>query len=764
MIGLAVWLAFAASAHAAFPGRDGLLAVQPLHGPGVILADAGGADQRRICTAVSVCGVPGRPRFSPDGRAIVLAGRMIRVIATDGSCMDCRLGLGSSPAFRPGGTIVTFASAGQIREGSIDGLSQVALRTVAGVSDGAWSASGELAVVAGGRVWVGEPGRLRSVGRGGAPSWSPDGSHLAIVRRGWITVVSALNAATRRLVRGKAPAFAPNGRWIAFTDARHQVRVIRSGGGRARAVGRVHGLSVDWQPLPAHPAACVVPAGSKVIASSAQDIVTSNVSGGPGNGSLPDTAVMGCRFGDGRERLLKRSTFNSIDEATNYPMAAVGGSYAALVSDSYDEHYGGDSQSVSVFDLRTGKESGFGGEATGCAGLDAACTGIDQVAVGADGVSAVHVNGGPLTSGSDPLQVVCGSPSLCLATNNFGDVLSSTSPTQTPWSAVTGASMNSGGAGGGSCPSVSLCVLVAGPSIFSSTNPTGGAWTTTQLAGLPDFLNVDCPTTSLCVATTLHGQVVVSTNPAGGASAWSIEDVDGNAPMYGISCSLTSECIATDLNGNVVTSTNPTGGAGAWSVHNAVASRAGLLDVSCPSPNLCIATQFQTGVAVSTDPTTGSWTSTSQTGISDLDCPSASLCVEVGGDKIGISTDPASGTWDNYTIPSSSAGELQSVSCPSISFCVAAGGGNGTVLVSTDPTGGASTWSPVLADKVNCAIAFHACGTEQIIASDRTGVHTLGSSTEFEVQTDPQLTGLALNGDTLNWQNRSMPTSARLTP
>ena len=80
-------------------------------------------------------------------------------------------------------------------------------------------------------------------------------------------------------------------------------------------------------------------------------------------------------------------------------------------------------------------------------------------------------------------------------------------------------------------------------------------------AGSPDFLNVDCPTTSLCVATTLKGQVAVSTDPTGGASAWSLKDVDGNDPLYGISCPSTSECIATDpIAANVITTTNPTGG------------------------------------------------------------------------------------------------------------------------------------------------------------------------------------------------------------
>lgn len=57
-----------------------------------------------------------------------------------------------------------------------------------------------------------------------------------------------------------------------------------------------------------------------------------------------------------------------------------------------------------------------------------------------------------------------------------------------------------------------------------------------------------------------------------------------------------------------------------------------------------------------------------------------------------------------------------------------------------------------------------ACVTEQIVASDRTGVHTLDSSTGFEAQTGPQLIGLALSGDTLSWNTHGSPTSAQLKP
>jgi hypothetical protein len=140
-----------------------------------------------------------------------------------------------------------------------------------------------------------------------------------------------------------------------------------------------------------------------------------------------------------------------------------------------------------------------------------------------------------------------------------------------------------------------------------------------------------------------------------------------------------------------------------------------------------------------------------------------SLCVAVDpADSIETTTDPTSGVWTENTVDG--AGTLQSISCPSTTFCAAAGDDAGHILISTHPTAGPTGWTPVLADPISCASMPSLCATEQVIASDRTGLHTLDPSTEFEGQSGPQLTRLTLTGNLLTWDHDGSTMSARLTP
>src|SRR5207342_832113 len=82
---------------------------------------------------------------------------------------------------------------------------------------------------------------------------------------------------------------------------------------------------------------------------------------------------------------------------------------------------------------------------------------------------------------------------------------------------------------GVSCPSTSLCVAVDDEgNVVTSTSPTGGAgaWTVTGVDGSNEFVGVSCPSTSLCVAADFDGNIVTSTDPTGGASKWTVTAVD----------------------------------------------------------------------------------------------------------------------------------------------------------------------------------------------------------------------------------------------
>jgi hypothetical protein len=304
-----------------------------------------------------------------------------------------------------------------------------------------------------------------------------------------------------------------------------------------------------------------------------------------------------------------------------------------------------------------------------------------------------------------------------------------------------------------------------------SGNPTGGSstWTETQIPGVDAIVNVSCPAPTLCVAAAWRivratdaggGNLLVSTDPTGGPSAWSVDAVDGRNTVSAVSCPSTSECFAVDDAGNVISSQNPTGGATAWTVQPHLLSQP-VHQLSCPSASLCVGVGFGSGLLVSTNPAAGPWTTTNSSfAARDVSCPSTSLCVAVGQSGVSVSTDPSSGEWTSYPLIATP----QSVSCPTTSFCAIGTAGAGYAFTSSNPAAGSGAWKPVLADTIDCTTTPNACQTEQIIAADRTGVHTLDSSTEFEAKTGPQLTGVSLTGDTLSWNDDGSPTSAQLKP
>jgi hypothetical protein len=774
----------AGPARAAFPGRNGLLAVQPLNGAGLTLVRPSGAVVRRICDQASLCGIPVEPRWSPDGHSLVFldaSSSRIGVVAVDGTCLWCLLGTplttlrGSMPAFTRNGKSVTFPGR---RSGTPRGVWRVGLATgtaasvvTGAVSNAVWSSTGELAIVRHGAVWVRAAGRrqrLRRIGAGTAPSWSPVGSKLAVARSGslWVLPVKG-GARPRRLARGNDPAWSPDGREIAYIGAGGTVRILPARGGRSRSwSSAIRGRSLDWQPVSAASSrSCSLKSGFQEIASSAQAVVASSASGGPG---AAFGGWYGCLRAVGRWRLLEQGTASGSGYVTTIPAIRLAGRFALLFS-SYFDKYMGCSQSLTRYDLANGTSAPLASEF--CSYPQT--TGLGSLALDSSGFSAWRATHAiPLYQSLN--AVSCPSISLCVAVDQNGSVASSTNPTggRSAWrlADVDGTAPLSSV----SCPTTGLCVAVAGSTgnIVTSTDPTGGpgAWVVAHVdsGAIPIFFGgyVSCPSTSLCVLADGSGNVLTSTHPTGGPSGWTSAHVLGGSPpgFSAISCPSSSLCAGLDEHGDVVTSTDPTGGASAWTVTH-VDSATGFLapaGISCPSNSLCVAVDGTRNLLSSSNPTggTGAWTVTNIAaaggGLSAISCPSTSLCVvaDTDGDVL-TSTNPTGGSssWQVTNVDGSNA--LTGVSCGSDSQCIATDA-RGNVLSSAAPAGGSSAWSSAPIDVPDCAVRGTPCIVEQLYSHDDHGTQLIDGTPPGEGRSLATI-ALSGNGLALTWTHDGLP-------
>jgi hypothetical protein len=244
--------------------------------------------------------------------------------------------------------------------------------------------------------------------------------------------------------------------------------------------------------------------------------------------------------------------------------------------------------------------------------------------------------------------VSCPTVSFCATVDSAGDVLTSTDPSGggSTWAIahVDGIAASVPGwpvLTGISCASPTLCVAVdGGGDVVTSANPTGGAgaWTLTHVNTTPvtTLDSVSCPTTSFCVLGGWSGRVLTSTDPTGGPGAWLPATIDTSEfnIMYGVSCPSVSFCATIDGSGNVFVSHHSAGGAKAWS-HAKVGSVG--VAISCPSSSLCAGVFDPGELAASADPAGGAGTWTSSGSIvkpinaSAVACPSVAECIAVDG-------------------------------------------------------------------------------------------------------------------------------------
>jgi Tol biopolymer transport system component len=312
------WLAVAASgfalalpvaAHATFPGRNGTIvygwtgesayragptatsirAVDPRGGRVRILRDCPLRTDAPV--TYTECSVGG-PRHSPDGRRIAFPSTQIvpdftgqpwqfqpglTKMASDGTGLEVHATehAYSALAWAPAGDRFLLARhpANAIFLASLDGteLSQV---TPELTQEPDWSSRGQIAFsrYSGADclpncvdIWLtrvgGTPRRLTYRG-GFSPSWSPQGTKLAFVRRARqnqadIYIVGRDGRGLRRLTYrgGFKPSWSPDGKWIAFIREGDLYVVRTTGQGRRRLVDSPFDeepqvQSVDWQALP----------------------------------------------------------------------------------------------------------------------------------------------------------------------------------------------------------------------------------------------------------------------------------------------------------------------------------------------------------------------------------------------------------------------------------------------------------------------------------------------------------------------------------
>jgi hypothetical protein len=297
---------------------------------------------------------------------------------------------------------------------------------------------------------------------------------------------------------------------------------------------------------------------------------------------------------------------------------------------------------------------------------------------------------------------------------------------------------------------IGLAVLAA--ALFAVA-PSGAsaAWSRTQLPGPAAkiyLLDVDCPSTSLCVAVGTDNLIASSTDPTGGPRAWSYgyagdgpwektdewpgSDISGKQ-VESVSCPSANLCVAVTDKGFIYTTANPAGPASSWAVTEIPHTKSGnihLFGVSCPTTTFCAAVTGKRSdegkILTTSEPRGGlsAWRIAEFPGenfeFRGISCPTTSLCVAVSEDgRIVASTDPGGGASAWRTIGAPGGAGLASVACVAAPLCVS-GNGTGIVLASDDPLA-ASGWTTVHGDGTVQITGAACASSSQCLLVDNNG-------------------------------------------
>ena len=361
--------------------------------------------------------------------------------------------------------------------------------------------------------------------------------------------------------------------------------------------------------------------------------------------------------------------------------------------------------------------------------------------------------------------ISCPTTSFCAIAGNSGDVATSTDPTDGTTATATWAHIahvNSVQLLAMSCVtdmSGTTCAASNSQDIYISTDPQAGASGTWPLSHSGGAGGVTCATTSLCVAVLGQtGSSIATADATDGASAtWSTAPLgpafDGR--IGHVACMSATQCLAVG-NGFAATgtasTTTPQYGLGVTLSGSGTGSVSDGASLTCPGTSCSQEYSAGTQVTLTETPASGStfngWsgggcsgTSTTcvvtvndptsvaasfglsgprppQTGnpalfwgsspvladrappledasdVNSLSCPSASLCagVDSRGNIITTTNPGTTAPWSQAS-PDPSASYVNDISCPATNLCVAVDS-NGNVVTSTDPGDGpAALWT-----------------------------------------------------------------------
>jgi hypothetical protein len=273
------------------------------------------------------------------------------------------------------------------------------------------------------------------------------------------------------------------------------------------------------------------------------------------------------------------------------------------------------------------------------------------------------------------------------------------------------------------CEPSGFCVGVGQEGVvIQSTQPTAGAgaWTVGHVTPTENLRanlrGISCPSATLCVAVDFSGGVWTTTDPGAGAASWTPTRLPKSKSLFGVVCQTTSQCVVVGSGGQVLTSANPTGGPTAWT-RAVLPTEPPLRSVTCTG-NLCVASAYN-GELWTTTALTGSanaWTALGQpigeTPLLGVDCLSESLCTVGAEGKVLVSTEPTAGAtrWLTTTLPNRF--QIVNTECIATNLCIVSSN-NGEMTATGNPTGGPAGWlTEHLIKGVTNALFGLSCPTE----------------------------------------------------